>query len=727
MRQLGHVHQAVDLGFVQLDEQPEAGDAADHAVEYAAHVLFHPRRAVAVVDLARGLVGAPALLRALQGQAHHLAVGVLEAVRLLARQRVLDGAVHQQVRVAADGRGEVRVRIQRQAEVANVLHRVHRQALAAQQDGLDQRPLRALAHAVEQVGEVLGTHPPPGRHPQLELLEELQQVQVLGFGRLVVDAVRRRDVGLQQELRRLHVGGDHAFLDQLVGVVALEHAGAHHLAAVVEFEAHFGGLELDRPAPRPRARQRLVQAVQVAQLRHELADFLLRLRVVFADRVPHLGVGETRVRVHHRLVELRLVHGAVAAHAHVAHEAQPVDPGLERADAVGERLGQHRDHVAGEIHAGGAQLRLVVQRLLRAHVMRDVGNGHHQPEPVAVGLAVHGVVEVLGVLAVDGHQRQLAQVAAAADLRVADINRDGGSLVQHLLREFERQPVAVDGGLHHQRRLEHVAQHRQHASDRRAVGIGRVHDLAHHQLAVLRVLGGVVRDLDVAQDPLVVGHHEADARFHVEAAQQPGRAALKHLGDHALTAAAGIHAGHAGHDPVAVHGLAHFIRRQEQVVAGAGVRAQEAEAVGIGDDGAGDQLHLARRHVAAAAVAQQLAVADHRAQALFQRVKAVGLGQPEHRGDFLGLLRSFGLGQGGQDRFAAGDRVFVTAGLAFRVGVLDPPLGIAPRFANVFQRLAASRRCAGHVGHPGRKLPAAGALVALSLAAGGFTAVAVIF
>src|SRR5690606_9174781 len=93
VRQLGHVHQAVDLGFVQLNEQPEAGDAADDAVEHAAHVLFHPCRAVAVVDLARGLVGAPALLRTLQRQADHLAVAVLEAVLALAGQRVLDGPV----------------------------------------------------------------------------------------------------------------------------------------------------------------------------------------------------------------------------------------------------------------------------------------------------------------------------------------------------------------------------------------------------------------------------------------------------------------------------------------------------------------------------------------------------------------------------------------------------------------------------------------------------------
>src|SRR3970040_1541666 len=73
VRQLGHVDQAVDLGFVELDEKPEAGDTADRAFEAAADVLLHPGGAVAVVDLARGVVGATRALRTLQRQGCHLA------------------------------------------------------------------------------------------------------------------------------------------------------------------------------------------------------------------------------------------------------------------------------------------------------------------------------------------------------------------------------------------------------------------------------------------------------------------------------------------------------------------------------------------------------------------------------------------------------------------------------------------------------------------------------
>ena len=92
---------------------------------------------------------------------------------------------------------------------------------------------------VEQLAEIARPHLRPGRQAQLEFLQELEQVGVLRLRRLVVVAVRRRHVRLQQELRRLDIGRDHAFLDQLVRVVTLQHAGLRDLALRSEHEAHF--------------------------------------------------------------------------------------------------------------------------------------------------------------------------------------------------------------------------------------------------------------------------------------------------------------------------------------------------------------------------------------------------------------------------------------------------------------------------------------------------------
>jgi hypothetical protein len=57
---------------------------------------------------------------------------------------------------------------------------------------------------------------------------------------------------LQQGSAACDIGGDHAFLDQLVRIVALEHAGLADLALRSEHEAHLAALELDRAALLPR-------------------------------------------------------------------------------------------------------------------------------------------------------------------------------------------------------------------------------------------------------------------------------------------------------------------------------------------------------------------------------------------------------------------------------------------------------------------------------------------
>jgi hypothetical protein len=267
---------------------------------------------------------------------------------------------------------------------------------------------------------------------------------------------------------------DHAFLDQLVRVVALEHAGLRHLALRAKHEAHFTGFELDRAALLPRLVEDPVQLVQALHLRQQRTDERQRLRLVLlgdavADRVPHLRIGQARMRVHHRLIELRAADLAVAIDLHVADKAQAIHLRHQRADAVRQGLRQHRHHETGEVHRGRTQLRFVVQRRAGADVVRDVGDRDHKAEAVAVRLAVHRVIEILGVLAVDRHQRQCAQIHARRGGRGIDLQRHCSGFVERRLRKFMRDLVAVDRGLDRERCGQLVAEDGQHAADRRAV------------------------------------------------------------------------------------------------------------------------------------------------------------------------------------------------------------------------------------------------------------------
>ena len=89
---------------------------------------------------------------------------------------------------------------------------------------------------------------------------------------------------------------------------------------------------------------------------------------------------------------------------HVAHHTQPIYIGIERADAIGEAFGQHGNHAAREIYAGGAIQRIGINRVFGLHIVAHVGNGYHQAEITALFFGIHGIVEIARAFAVYRYQ-----------------------------------------------------------------------------------------------------------------------------------------------------------------------------------------------------------------------------------------------------------------------------------------------------------------------------------
>jgi hypothetical protein len=89
-----------------------------------------------------------------------------------------------------------------------------------------------------------------------------------------------------------------------------------------------------------------------------------------------------------------------------------------------------------EVHRGAALDRVFVERVARLDVVAHVGNRDDQA--VAVGaadldrLAVHRVVEVARVFAVDGDQRHIAQVDAVLEVGVAHFTRQLAGLLERI-------------------------------------------------------------------------------------------------------------------------------------------------------------------------------------------------------------------------------------------------------------------------------------------------------
>ena len=114
------------------------------------------------------------------------------------------------------------------------------------------------------------------------------------------------------------------------------------------------------------------------------------------------------MRAHYGRVKFKRFNVARISHHHIAHHAQALNIGVERADAVGEVFRQHGNHAARKIHAGGALDGVGVDAVAGVHVVAHIGNGHHQAEVAALFFGVNGVVKVARGFAVDGDQRQIA-------------------------------------------------------------------------------------------------------------------------------------------------------------------------------------------------------------------------------------------------------------------------------------------------------------------------------
>src|SRR5689334_10989942 len=96
---------------------------------------------------------------------------------------------------------------------------------------------------------------------------------------------------------------------------------------------------------------------------------------------------------------------------------EPVDPRLEAANPVAQALRQHWDDTVGEINAVAAAPRLAVQGAARLRVRGNIGDVHAElPAAIRKPRNVNGVIEIPGVVGIDGDDELVAQIFASDDL-----------------------------------------------------------------------------------------------------------------------------------------------------------------------------------------------------------------------------------------------------------------------------------------------------------------------
>jgi hypothetical protein len=168
-------------------------------------------------------------------------MSVARRVYLVAfRQR----AMHDEIGVAPNRAGEMRVVVFRQTVMAERLRGIARALQTFQQPDLERLLLRFAAQRSEQPLQfpslASGRRPCNCNSDELAIFRQLFRVGIF------VDAIDRRDEPVLQLARDRFVRREHEFLDQLMRLVVLDPLEPDRLAPFVEPHFHFREIEVER-------------------------------------------------------------------------------------------------------------------------------------------------------------------------------------------------------------------------------------------------------------------------------------------------------------------------------------------------------------------------------------------------------------------------------------------------------------------------------------------------
>ena len=653
-----HGHHALAVVLVNLAVDTVRLDAADVGIILQPYLVGHKLHHLHLDALALGI----------HGQLLHVA-GVLAefliavfvgtaATFLIAGEQT----VHHGVGITPYGAGKVGVIVESQSVVAYVVHTVARLHHGPQGHGLYQVLLLGAGTLLHERVEALGEGSFGAR--RLELVAELDHklAQGLQFGGVghVVHTVRQR-LGLDALLHTSHtlghgaVGQEHELLDELVGVFRHLEVAACGLACLVHVEVEFLALKLHGAVLEALGTEQLGESVERDELAGQLAlvaalagrgcrlSGAVHHPIVF-QYLLHLLIGKAPTAPYHGMYQSPALHLRLIVHLKHRAEAQLVLVGPQRADVVAEALGQHGDGTVYEIDAGGPFLRLLVDDGALLHIVRHIGYVHaHLPEAVVELAYGEGIVEVLGIVRVDGEGAHAAEVLASLQVGRGDF---GAYLIGGLLHMggiLIGQSVLGQDGMHLDRVLARLAQHVDHfAHNVFRLLAGPLCNLDHRLVARDTILELLLGYHDVVDEDVALGDEESKVALHHQFSHKGVAGVGENLRDHRLLdmVAPACVEGHP--HPVAVEGEHRVALRHEHGFSA--VVGQEAVlSVGLAPEDA--LLHLPLEIEAVGAVAhlaqhivpghflqgvdaqhlERMGVELQCAEYLFQRERLVGL------------------------------------------------------------------------------------------------------
>ncbi|ODS03502.1 hypothetical protein AUC71_09280 [Methyloceanibacter marginalis] len=271
------------------------------------------------------------------------------------------GAMHDEIGVAANGRGEMGVAPQVETEMPEILRAVFGLGLAAQDHFADElrggrgpglRENAIELSRLERAG--LGQVHADGR-------KELAQRHELLLRGCVMHAIdQRRALGFER-LGRGYVRLDHELFDEAMGVEPGRGRDGADLSLVVEQDLTLRQIEVERSPFGARQDEAGIGAPQRAQ--HRVEQRPRGLVGPAVDGGLGLLVAQACRRAHQRAEEAMTELSPASVENHAYGEAGAGDVFLQRAQIVRDALRQHRHHAIGEVDRVAALAGFLVEAL----------------------------------------------------------------------------------------------------------------------------------------------------------------------------------------------------------------------------------------------------------------------------------------------------------------------------------------------------------------------------
>ncbi len=219
-------------------------------------------------------------------------------------------------------------------------------------------------------------------------------------------------------------------------------------------------------------------------------------------------------------------------------------------------MGQHRDDTIHQIHTGAPVQCLLVQRTAFCHIMGHICNVYSQSIPVSFFCQGNGIIQILGILSVNGHRLPVTTVHSACHILAVYFLSNVRNLLHHLCRKLHRNFIGTDNGQNICPRIVHMSDDFRHLAFRIFVILPVTGEFHYYFMPVdcSHRLGKGHKNIPVHL--LIVRHHKTKIPAALKRAHNLMNATLHNLHHMTFRRTSGLLSGNDNLHHIFVHGTA---------------------------------------------------------------------------------------------------------------------------------------------------------------------------